>query len=304
MQKKRKYEKKVKEPGDEKQKKIPEIKKPTSIVKSVSETKEIELNGNLNVNPQALIKIALEKNVAIDVLEKLLSMRERLQAEQAEIEFRESMSGFQSSCPVIVKHKEIMDKNGRVRYRYAPLDDIVKQIKPLFEQYGLSYDIDTQTTSNPPGISVTVKVCHKLGHSKTTSFQVPVDKDSYMSEPQKWASAQTFAKRYAFCNGFGILTGDEDDDTVILVKASEPLKPTPGFQSRQSNIPDSSTEDERKAHAIAKLQALPENIKDGFKILGYTAQAAWMFSEKFAWDNARIIKEINIIVDMKASKNV
>ena len=33
-----------------------------------------------------------------------------------------------------------------------------------------------------------------------------------MSAPQKFASAMTFAKRYAFCNAFGILTSDEDVD--------------------------------------------------------------------------------------------
>jgi len=294
---KRKYTKKTNNKSD--LKKI--IRSGETLPEVIKEKKEIELNGSLNVNPQALIRIALEKNVAIDVLEKLLSMRERLQSEQAEIEFRESMSGFQSACPVITKQKEVYGKDGKVRYRYAPLDDIVKQIRPLFEQYGLSYDIDTQITTNPPGISVTVQVCHKLGHSKKTTFQVPVDKDSYMSEPQKWASAQTFAKRYAFCNGFGILTGDDDDDTVILVKASEPPRSP---QERTADIPDIPTEEERRANALAKLQALPENIKEGFKILGYTAQAAWMFSEKFAWGHGRIMKEINIIIDMKAAKNV
>ena len=29
------------------------------------------------------------------------------------------------------------------------------------------------------------------------------------------AAAQTFAKRYAFCNAFGILTGDDDNDAQV-----------------------------------------------------------------------------------------
>ena len=33
-----------------------------------------------------------------------------------------------------------------------------------------------------------------------------------MSQTQVEAAALTFAKRYAFCNAFGILTGDEDTD--------------------------------------------------------------------------------------------
>lgn len=226
MQKKRKYTKKIKATTDEKPgkelKKVETLPAVKDIPAVTQETKEIQVNPNINVDPQALIKIAIEKNVPVDVLERLLAMRERLQGEQAEIEFREALSNFQSECPVIVKRKEVYDKYGKLRYRYAPLDDILKQIKPYLKENGLSYDIDTQITSNPSGITTVVKVCHKLGHSKTTTFNVPVDKDSYMSEPQKWASAQTFSKRYAFCNGFGILTGDEDDDTVILLKNDSP----------------------------------------------------------------------------------
>ena len=52
---------------------------------------------------------------------------------------------------------------------------------------------------------------------------MPIDKDGFMNTPQKFASALTYAKRYAFCNAFGILTADEDDDTAktFEVKTSE-----------------------------------------------------------------------------------
>ena len=38
------------------------------------------------------------------------------------------------------------------------------------------------------------------------------NKTRIMSQTQVEAAALTFAKRYAFCNAFGILTGDEDTD--------------------------------------------------------------------------------------------
>ncbi len=60
----------------------------------------------------------------------------------------------------------------------------------------------------------TCKITHILGHSETSTFEAPIDKDSYMSAPQQYAAASTFAKRYAFCNALGILTGDEDNDAV------------------------------------------------------------------------------------------
>jgi hypothetical protein len=42
--------------------------------------------------------------------------------------------------------------------------------------------------------------------------------DGYMTAPQKYASAQTFAKRYALCNVLGISTGDEDTDATDVNK--------------------------------------------------------------------------------------
>ena len=264
--KKRKYTKRVKATDEKPSKElkkiepVPEVKNVPAVVQETS--KEIQINPHINVDPQALIKIAIEKGVPIDVLERLLAMRERLQGEQAEIEFREALSNFQSECPVIVKRKEVYDKYGKLRYRYAPLDDILKQIKPYLKENGLSYDIDTQITNNPSGITTIVKICHKLGHSKTTTFNVPVDKDSYMSEPQKWASAQTFSKRYAFCNGFGILTGDEDDDTVILLKNDSPPQQAKISNSSPPPIEVPTMEEMEKVYSGIKEKLLStDNMK-------------------------------------------
>ena len=56
---------------------------------------------------------------------------------------------------------------------------------------------------------------HVLGHTEETQLIVPIDFSSYMNEIQKVASAVTYGKRYAFCDAFGIMTGDEDDDSII-----------------------------------------------------------------------------------------
>ena len=166
-----------------------------------------------DIKVQSLIMAAIDKAVPIDVLERLLAMREKVQKEQAELEFRAAISAFQGDVPVIVKRKEVHDKSGKLRYRYAPIEDIVRQVQPYLKANGLSYDIDTEQVGQ--GIAVTVTVSHVAGHQKITKFTAPIQADAYMTDPQKWAAAFTFAKRYAFCNGFGILTGEEDNDAVI-----------------------------------------------------------------------------------------
>ena len=164
------------------------------------------------INPADLLNLAIKQGAGIDTLERLLTMREKIKAEEAEGLFRRAMSAFQSKIPIVNKSKAVMnkaEKGGGKRYSYATLDSIVKQIQPYLKKYDLSYQIKTVMDK---GVTVIVTACHIAGHKEETEFTAPVQVDAYMTEPQKWAAAMTYAKRYAFCNAFGILTGDEDTD--------------------------------------------------------------------------------------------
>src|SRR5262252_7464345 len=159
---------------------------------------------------EALILRAVEHGVSVEALERLLAMRERLKAESAREAFFEALSAFQGECPVVSKSRTA--GAGSYSYKYAPLDDIVKQVSPLLRRYGLSYRFDTAFEADPAAQVVTCIVHHRDGHSETSEFRTPVDASARMNDMQKSASAQTYAKRYAFCNALGILTGDDDDD--------------------------------------------------------------------------------------------
>jgi hypothetical protein len=229
-------------------------------------------NVDLPANPENFIMVALQQGASIDVLERLLGLKERIQKDEAEKAFREAMSNFQAECPVIPKKKVVLNADGATtRYKYAPLDTIVKIAQPFIGKNGLSYDIETTTINDESqkGIQIKMRIFHVLGHSKETSFFTPIDPKAYMNEPQKWASAQTFAKRYAFQNGFGILTGDTDDDGNILGNAKADKKV--------------------EAENLAKLEALPDAIKEGLRLMGYnTVKAAWTFCNGYDFDNDKI----------------
>lgn len=166
---------------------------------------------------EAVIQQAVSQNVPVETLEKIFALREKVKAEQAREAFTDAISRFQSECPIIAKTKKVMNKDGRtVRYVYAPIDSIVEQIKKPLAANGLSYTWDVQHTDK--GITAVAKVTHKFGHSETSSFNVPIDPEGYMTAPQKVASALTFAKRYALCNALGISTGDEDTDATDVRK--------------------------------------------------------------------------------------
>ena len=161
-------------------------------------------------SPENLISQAIDKALPVETMEKLLMMRRELKAEYAKEEFDSAMSRFQADCPIIEKNKS--GPNGV--YKYAPLEEIVRQVKKELEKNGFSYSILTNMTTGK--VKVTCVVKHKLGHSESSDVELPLAKQTgMMNAPQQTAATMTYAKRYAFCNAFGIMTGDEDTDAVI-----------------------------------------------------------------------------------------
>lgn len=166
---------------------------------------------------EAMIQSAIVNNVPVETMERLLVMRRELKAEAAKEEFINALGQFQGDCPVIKKTKKVMNKDGRtVRYVYAPIDSIVEQIKRPLSRNGLSYRWETKQDKG--SVTAICHVTHARGHTESSDFTVEVDPESYMTAPQKLASALTFAKRYTLCNALGISTGDEDTDATDVGK--------------------------------------------------------------------------------------
>lgn len=164
----------------------------------------------VTVDAQGLLEKAVEKGLPIEQMERLLVMRRELRAEWARDQFFCALSLFQRDCPVIAKDKEVY-MDGKKRYSYAPLDQIVAQVKEALQSHGFSYVIKTSQTEK--AVTSICIVHHVDGHQEETQFTIPMDPKAYMNESQRVASAMTYSKRYAFCNAFGIMTGDSDDDS-------------------------------------------------------------------------------------------
>lgn len=168
-----------------------------------------------NTSIESLISQAIQNKVSVETVEKLLAMRRELKQEFAKEQFDKALAKFQGECPVIEKSKAGgKTYSGEVAYYYAPLESIVSQVRHLIQENGFSYSVQTQTLGDK--VKVTCIIKHQAGHSESSDIEVPLSSGTkVMSAPQVVASALTFAKRYAFCNAFGILTGDEDNDAQL-----------------------------------------------------------------------------------------
>lgn len=174
-----------------------------------AETKEVQTTG-----ADSLIAQAIDKGLPVETLEKLLTLRDREEAREARFAFNRAMAAFQGECPNIEKTKVVTNSNGNRLYSYAPLDSIVSQVKDLLQKHGFSYSTKTEITDR--GVKATCIVRHFQGHEEISEMEVPQSEGTNaMSASQKTAAATTFAKRYAFCNAFGIMTGDEDSEKAL-----------------------------------------------------------------------------------------
>jgi hypothetical protein len=154
-------------------------------------------------NPAQLMQIAVEKNVDVEKMEKIMEMQERYNAGQAKTAFYQAFTKFQSELPVIKKRKKGHNTS------YAPLSDIIEQIKPMMLGNGISFRFEQ---NHSDGIEVTCVVTHALGHSERTTMKATADTSGSKNSVQAIASTVTYLSRYTLTSALGIATADEDMD--------------------------------------------------------------------------------------------
>ncbi len=198
---------------------------------------------------EGLISQAITNNVPVETMERLLVLFKEIKADKAREAFVEAMAKLQEECPVIKKEENVYEKNSNtnVRYKFAKLDSIVNQTKKIISDNGFSYRFTEE--KDDKYMMVNCIVTHIKGHSEVTPFKIPIGTEAYMSDVQKHGARMTFAKRYAFCNAFGITTGDEDVD------ANEPQ------QSKQHKGEVSYGSVESKGELPKKIQSMILNCK-------------------------------------------
>ena len=106
--------------------------------------------------------------------------------------------------------------------------------------------------------------------------------------PQGAGSAVTYGRRYTLPMMTGTAT-EKDDDGNAAEKDTK-KKPT----EEQKAV------EKQKADAIAKLNALPPDIVEGFKIIEVRGKGIWQFCNDREWDHAKIKADINRIADERA----
>lgn len=174
----------------------------------------------------ALFSIVTNKDIDPERLERFIDLQIKVEEIQAKKDYYNAISSFQSECPIIKRTKKVdfaSSSGGRVKYDYAPYDEIAFIIKPITSKYGLGYSFDVEIISEKEHKLITI-IKHKNGYSeKSYYYYDPIHDDKRMNLSQRRKSALSFAKRSGLENALGIATTNDDDDArrAIDTMASE-----------------------------------------------------------------------------------
>lgn len=205
---------------------------------------ELVLSQGQALTPMAMLEKAVVSGAGIDVLERLMALSERWQANQAQRAFSEALSAARGELPFIVKNNQVdfTSGKGRTQYQYEDLAGVIEQIAPALSRNGLSFR--WRTDSETPGyVKVTCILSHKDGHFEENPLSGPYDVSGNKNPIQAIGSVVTYLQRYTLKAAIGIAAGHDDDG-----RQGEPLKgearqpaPPQGQPQKQAQPADPDT---------------------------------------------------------------
>lgn len=162
--------------------------------------------------PDKLLALAIDKDLDIDKLSRLMELQREHNAEVARQAFEKALGEFQEKCPDIRKTKRVFfeTRTGSTEYFYAPLADIDRQIKHLMKECGLTKK--WKPFINKDEIKVICIISHVGGHKEETEMSSTADASGSKNPTQAIASTVEYLKRHTLLAALGITTADSDID--------------------------------------------------------------------------------------------
>jgi hypothetical protein len=162
-------------------------------------------------------RAAMNPDVDIDKMERLLAMQERIMERQAKQAFIEAKIAMRDVLPEITMRGRIIirDKNNPSNIiqetPFARFEDIHVAIMPILTAHG--FDLSFKNGLSPDGkVRVTTILSHVDGHSEETFFDLPHDSTGSKNSVQAVGSATSYGKRYGTLSILNIRVCGEDDD--------------------------------------------------------------------------------------------
>jgi hypothetical protein len=166
--------------------------------------------------PQSLLEAVMRevRNPDMDParLREFLEIGERLEARQAKARFNDAFADLKAKLPVIDKRGVVLNKAGKVQFKYARYDDLHRAITPLLLEFGFSTSFDFEEP-DAGRLTTILHLRHRGGHQEDFRWTLPaMGQNQFVSNLQNAAAARSFGKRCVLIDALDILTEDQDSD--------------------------------------------------------------------------------------------
>lgn len=156
-------------------------------------------------------RVAMDQNVPIERLERMLEMKESMEAKAAEREFNDAFARCQREIPTVLKNK----RNQQTNSNYADLAAVEAAVMPTVNAHGFSMRFFPTASPLEGHYGVDCVVSHAGGHSETHHADVPSDGTGLKGNQNKTAthafgSTMSYGRRYLLCMIWNIATADND----------------------------------------------------------------------------------------------
>lgn len=155
----------------------------------------------------ALVVQRLAENPAVDVekLERIILLQERIDQHHAKAAFDAAFAAMQAELPVIA------ERGKTDKARYATLEDIVEQIRPVLAKYHFSLTHRTEWPDDKR-VKVIGILAHERGHERSSEFLTLADTSGSKNAIQALGSALSYGRRYTTLDLLNIVSRWSDDD--------------------------------------------------------------------------------------------
>jgi hypothetical protein len=162
-------------------------------------------------------RLAVNPQVDIARVERLIEMKERVIAHQARAEYFAAFSVMQGEIPAI-RQRGRGDKNAH----YATNEDIQAVIRPILSRHGFMLSFRTEFLENK--VKVIGVLAHRAGHLETAEFVSAADMSGSKNAIQALGSTQSYGQRYTTKALLNITGTDDtsDDDGAATAGPPDP----------------------------------------------------------------------------------
>lgn len=182
----------------------------TDDTKAIATTQPAALTveGEASSLLSVIARAAQDPTVDPAKMRELLQLQRDVMADHARAAYRAALARLQAELGDVTITKGGL--NAHTKTRYAKLEDIDRQVRPVCARHGFAFTFDS--TPGPNGITYTCEMSHDGGHAETRTLTLPVDAGAGRNAVQAVGSTTSYARRYLLGMHLNLVARDEDDD--------------------------------------------------------------------------------------------